>query len=141
MEYKTRDEEIVDESVLDRTIKFVESERFSDSVERFRRENMKHFEDFAESKTAEYNLQHTIIFEKYQSLLDKLFGEFSSDIGVSSKEIYQNCRDVVDGKFTALFEEHEHKWFVDLVMSWMSFEMFVREMCNQADSGGKSFRK
>lgn len=45
----------------------------------------------------------------------------------------------VDGKFTALFEEHENKWFVDLLMSWMNFEVFVRDMCSFAD--GRSLHK
>ena len=37
----------------------------------------------------------------------------------------------MDGKFTALFEEHEHKWFVDMVMSWSDFDLFIKSMCDQ----------
>lgn len=39
-----------------------------------------------------------------------------------------NSTTIVDGKFTALFEEHEHKWFVDKVLSWMDLSEFLRMM-------------
>lgn len=96
MEYKSsyREEEVVAETILDRTIKFVESDRFVTAVDKFKRKNGHYFETYAESKSAEYDLKHTTVFEQYQTLLDDLFAEFSSEIGVASKEIYQNCRDV-----------------------------------------------
>jgi hypothetical protein len=47
----------------------------------------------------------------------------------------------VDGKFTALFEEHEHKWFVDRVLSWMDLNEFVRMMQRVSDSGSNLGRK
>lgn len=96
MEYKSsyREEEVVAETILDKTIKFVDSDRFVSAVEKFKRKNIHQFESYAESKSAEYDLRHTSVFEEYQTLLDDLFAEFSSEIGVSSKEIYQNCRDV-----------------------------------------------
>jgi hypothetical protein len=34
----------------------------------------------------------------------------------------------VDNKFTPLFEENKHKWFVELIMSWLSFEQFAEDM-------------
>lgn len=34
----------------------------------------------------------------------------------------------VDGKFTALFTEHEHKWFVEEVMGWTDFDEFIAMM-------------
>lgn len=96
MDYKSsyREEEVVAETILDRTIKFVDSSRFVNAVDKFKGKNVHYFESYAESKSAEYDLRHTAVFEEYQTLLDDLFAEFSSDIGVSSKEIYQNCRDV-----------------------------------------------
>lgn len=32
------------------------------------------------------------------------------------------------GSFTILFEEHEHKWFVELLLEWMDYNYFVKMM-------------
>lgn len=42
----------------------------------------------------------------------------------------------MDGKFTALFEEHEYKWFADKVLSWMDFDEFLRLMFRAAAALG-----
>lgn len=42
----------------------------------------------------------------------------------------------VDGKYTPLFQDHEYKWFVDLLMEWMSFEEFAAAMRRIAKKSG-----
>ena len=34
---------------------------------------------------------------------------------LSGTELYRQALDVVEGKFTALFQEHEHLWFIELM--------------------------
>ena len=70
------------------------------------------------------------VFIEYQKLIDGLLAEFSSKKGIALKDIYMKCRDVADGKFTALFEEHEYQWFLDLMMSWTSFDEFLVKIRN-----------
>jgi hypothetical protein len=45
---------------------------------------------------------------------------------------FHPCVDVVDGKFTAMFDEHEHLWFVQMLQGWMEYPHFVRQMCDLA---------
>jgi len=47
----------------------------------------------------------------------------------SATEFYNQAQDVVDGKFTALFEEHEHMWFIELMQGWLDYKTFVQQMC------------
>lgn len=42
-----------------------------------------------------------------------------------------------DGKFAALFEENENKWFVDKVLSWMDFHEFLHMMQSAALRRGR----
>ena len=49
-----------------------------------------------------------------------------------NNDFYKECRDISDGKFTVLFQEHEYKWFIDLLMEWLDYHEFYESMINHA---------
>ncbi|GBG31839.1 Serine/threonine-protein kinase mph1 [Hondaea fermentalgiana] len=51
---------------------------------------------------------------------------FLGEHGASRREFMQECRDSLDGKYCALFEEDINLWFVDLVLGIEDFEIFAR---------------
>jgi hypothetical protein len=34
----------------------------------------------------------------------------------------------MENKFCALFEEHEHHWFVEMLLDWLDFDHFCESM-------------
>eukprot|EP01036_Dinobryon_divergens_P029258 gene29258-38328_t len=132
---RVEEEVVQDGSVLEAAINFIESSYFKVKIDDFMTEHCYKFDKLAESKSPEdeeMNLEFTEVFSKYEALIDRLFDEFASKNKTSSSTLYQCCRDVAEGKFTALFAEHEHQWFVDLAVSWTSFDCFVAEMCKES---------
>ncbi len=87
-------QEVSSDDVLEKAIDFASSKRFTNAIDDFQTSHAHHFAKLAESKECEYDLNYTTIFNEYQSLLDDLFEEFGRSIGVSSKVIYSQCRDV-----------------------------------------------
>jgi hypothetical protein len=73
-----------------------------------------------------------------QTLIEQLFDEYAAESDLSSSDIFAACRDVMDDKFTALFEENEHKWFVELLMSWMGFDDFMKKVHKTKKSRDRS---
>ena len=47
------------------------------------------------------------------------------------------CKDAIEDNYTALFEEHQHHWFVDALLSSMSYEHFFAMMTKAAREGGE----
>jgi hypothetical protein len=154
-------EETVAENILESLVEFTSSQLFRTQVSDFKLEYSREFFCFHESKSSnEYNVIHTEIYQMFESLLDRLFKLFADEVNVPISEIYRQCKDagcrifrsvilffifitisVVDNKFTPLFEENEHKWFVELVMSWLSFELFAEDMHRIAQENVRIGRK
>ena len=88
----------------------------------------------------EHKIEYTIAHQKYQDLVESLLSDFiGSDLNSSVNKFYAECRDIIEGKFCPLFEEHEHKWFVDAMLSWVDYENFYIMMIEH--SSLKSCRK
>jgi hypothetical protein len=121
-------EEIQYSSILETLIEYCNSKSFCDDVSAFKNSNENLFYRLANHDTDEHSLIFTDLFNQYQYMLNKHFEIFAEDNGVSLQFIYSNCRDALDDKYTALFSEHEHKWFVELLMSWMEYDSFVEFM-------------
>jgi hypothetical protein len=124
-------EEVVFFSHLEAMIAFCGGEQFQDAMEDFKREHMSSFRNIAESKKPdeeEHPLEFTEIFNKHQQLMENLLQNFADRHNVDSKELYFQCRDALDGQFCALFEEHRHKWFVDMLLEWQEYSTFIESM-------------
>ena len=94
MSESKNNDEIISISVIEQAIEFTSSSKFTIPVESFKTKNCESFQSDGESKTKEFRIDHTAIFNEYQELIDDLFEQFSREIGVKSSVIYQDCRDV-----------------------------------------------
>lgn len=125
-----------DLSIIEEAIDFCESPEFQGKVRAFKVKYADKFLDLAESKSPndeEQDLEYTAIFSAYNELIDEqLTEEFLKKNGFNGLIFYQSCQDIVDGKFTALFEEHEYQWFIDMIQGWMDYPTFVGQMCDLA---------
>lgn len=62
---------------------------------------------------------------------------FIESEGVTIDEFLRECRGVVDGHFTALFEEHEHARFIDHLLASMHYDHFYTIMVREARRGAR----
>lgn len=60
--------------------------------------------------------------------------DFVESEGVTIEEFFRECRGVVEGHFTALFEEHQYAWFVDRLLASLDYKHFYTLMVNEARS-------
>jgi hypothetical protein len=127
-----RKEEVVCLDMLDAAIKYCCSHDFQQSIESFEIKNAEYFDIISESKCPEdeeQTCEHYFVFQQFQDLIDKLLSKLARDHNTTAITIFESCRDAYEGRFLPLFqEEHEHKWFVDLLMSWGNYETFLLRM-------------
>jgi hypothetical protein len=127
-------------STLSDCILYCSSPEFEDSIDQFRDKNANVFRRYSESKdpeNEEQSLECTEVFQEYQQLVENLLEGFVESRGVTIKQFFAECKSSIDGDFTPLFEEHEHKWFVDMIMSWLEYSYFFNEMVRHAGSSRK----
>jgi len=126
-------EEVVFQSHLEALIAFCGGDRFQASLEAFKRKHVRGnvWRCMAESKDPEKEeqpLEFTDVFREYTELIESALEKFAGVHGIEAHELYYQARDAMDGSFTILFEEHEHKWFVELLLEWMDYDYFVKMM-------------
>ena len=97
---------------------------------------MQYVSDFFEASECEYpeehnTLRHTELFNMYKELIDE---KLSSAIKGkhAQAQFYEQCREVAEGKFVPIFSEHEHAWFVELVLSFSEYSDFFKQMISLA---------
>lgn len=152
-------------SVLGETADYCSSKQFCGEIEDFK-EKYSYMFACQESKDAdgEHKLEYTEAYNSYQSLVEGLLEDFVKGRDSNIRDFYSECRDALDGKFVALFEEHEHKWyvyitphdmlygnviiayvrtdrFVDILMSWLEYDAFYEMMCEYTLDRSRSHRK
>jgi hypothetical protein len=88
--------------------------------------------DRASYESVTHTVEMNIVFKEYTALLDGLLEGFLADRGVSVSAFLSECGDVLDGKFTPIFGEHEHLWFVELLQTWSSYAAFYEMMAAEA---------
>lgn len=156
-------EEVVADDLLGLAIEFASTKHFQEAIDHFIDNNINTFQAIAECKipeSSELPHEYNVIFMDYQQLIDDLFEELAHKERFSTKQLYNCFRDAgmfrhqcflfhhlsysfwmgnftADGKFTALFEENENKWFVDKVLSWMDFHEFLHMMQCAASRRGR----
>ena len=138
--------EVVDtdyrKSVIEDAINYCSSDEFIDSIDNFRERKSTLFSTSdAKLTECEHSLEYTVAFKEYQTLVDGLLENFVKSRKSTITEFYAECRDSMEGKFTALFEEHEHKWFVEMLLSWMDYDYFYTMMIETSRSKSNRSKK
>lgn len=125
-------EELVCVDMLEAAMQFCCSPEFQQSIESFEMKNTEYFDIISESKCPEEEEQtceHYFVFQQFQDLIDKLLSNLARDYKTTPIVLFESCRDAYEGRFLPLFQdEHEHKWFVDLLLSWGNYETFLARM-------------
>ena len=127
-------EEITSETdLLTSLIKFCEGPFFSGQIEQFREDNASIFLEYStdNSKSADDDtqpLEFYTCFQTFKYLVESLMEDFARRRKIDVSEIFFAVKDALNGEFTILFEEHRHQWFIDLMMEWMEYECFVKDM-------------
>jgi hypothetical protein len=132
---KKRCEEVIEtnwrRSLLGEAAIYCSSSQFEYQINKFKQKYAFNFEEYIDCKTSEddeQSLQCTIIFQEYQTLIEELLEEFITLHDSTLRDFSAECRSSLNNEFTALFEEHEHKWFVEILLSWIDYEIFFLEM-------------
>ena len=126
--------------VMAEVIQYCESDRFMNRLATFKRDNCATFARCAESKCPEeevHDVVYTKLFEEYQGIIEDSIELFLSKRDVSIRNFYSECKDIVDGKFTPLFQDHEHQWFIDVLHTWMDYMTFFNMMVEEAGKFGR----
>ncbi len=76
----------------------------------------------------EYSVGQFEAHKKYMELTEQVFQNFLEREGVSESQFFQQCRESLEGKYCALFEEDINEPFVRSVLSILDFEQFYRTM-------------
>ena len=83
------------------------------------------------SHEVEHHLEYSALHEQYLSEFETNLSEFLTGEGCSSAEFFSQCQDALDDKYVALFDEHEHHWFVDALHASLSYERFFTLMIDE----------
>ena len=119
---------------LARALVFYESRSFNDVLGAFVRRPAGAFAELAEAKTeeeVEHRIEHTALHREYLSEFEAGLATFLEREGCSGAEFFAQCQDALDDKFVALFEEHEHHWFVDALLAGLDYERFFCLMTDE----------
>jgi len=135
---RAEEDVINDADLLDFAVEWAESNLFRTQVDAFRNKyaylfeaHLKLSEDSKSGDLPEQSHELYEAFTEYKDLIEALFEEFCTHHKVSMKIFYEAFHAVAEGQCTALFEEHRHQWFVDMIISWTEYEEFVTRMCDE----------
>ena len=82
-------------------------------------------EDEYSFKNGEHKLEWSGLHREISGKLEVVLSEWCEHESVSFNEFLHEVNDVLEGKFVPLFEEHENKPFVDLVLSLVDYDSFL----------------
>jgi hypothetical protein len=122
--------EVVGLNLLPILAQFMKSQLFQTKLETFYFEYIDIFSHIVEGKSedTEFSHEHKNAFDSFQSLLDALFELFAAKEDVAMADVFKCCKDSVDGRFVPLFQEDEHKWIVEALLSYLDFDAFLQHM-------------
>ena len=119
-------------AVLGDAVEYCTSAEFTSEINRFRSKYASNFgaknKDAKSLAVGEHSLEDTIIFDKYQKLVESMLQSFVTSKGSTISDFFSECRAAMENKFCALFEEHEHHWFVEMLLDWLDFDHFCDSM-------------
>lgn len=122
-------------AILGDAVDYCTSSEFTNEINSFRSKYAHKFgsknEDAKYLSVGEHSLEDTIIFNKYQMLVEGLLQSFVVSKGSTIAEFFAECRGAMENKFCAIFEEHQHHWFVEMLLDWLDFDHFCDSMSQQ----------
>ena len=80
---------------------------------------------------AEHKLGLPQCHERFLEMFEEQLEAFFSS-RARPRRHFSECQDVMNDQFCALFEDHEHKWFVDMLLGMMEYKHFYGLMINGA---------
>ncbi|DAZ93687.1 TPA: hypothetical protein N0F65_008195 [Lagenidium giganteum] len=92
------------------------------------------FIDATECKDGDVEHKHEYkqLHDRYLELFEEALSDFVESEGSTVEEFFRECRDILDGNYTALFEEHKYGWFVDRLLACLEYKQFYGLMVNEA---------
>ncbi|KAI9987144.1 hypothetical protein PInf_023019 [Phytophthora infestans] len=72
------------------------------------------------------------LHDQYLKLFKDKLSEFVESEGATIEEFFKEYREIHDGQYTALFEEHSYAWFVDHLLVCMDYKHFYGLTVNEA---------
>ncbi len=126
-------------SILGKAATFCTSTSFQHEVNSFRSDKLQLFRS-VKSKTmldGEHRIEFTEAFNEYQEMVESLLQTFVVENGSSIRDFYAECRDSLDGRYAPLFADHQHKWFVEMLLSWLDYAYFYDSMVSYVERSRK----
>ena len=96
--------------------------------------------DAAEAKVGEdveHKHEYQACHEEYLSLFEEQIEGFIEKEDTTIEDFYAECQDAKEGAYTALFDVHEHAWFVQHLLASMEYKQFYGLMVNEARRLGR----
>ena len=125
-----------DKSIIADAADYCSSTSFLQQLDTFKTEYSNIFENSVNNpEEQEHSLESTIAFNEYQKLIESSLEGY---VISRNSSITEFCCDILDDKFMALFEEHEYKWFVEMILSWLDFDQFHIMMRKEIKSSARS---
>ena len=121
-------------SVVEACIKWATESNIDAKFDEFARENAEIFAESAESKDDDpvHKLEYTQCHERFLEMFETQIEGFLEEQGISNETFFTECQQVMNDQFCALFEDHQHKWFVDMLLGMMEYNHFYGLMINEA---------
>ncbi|CAM9205591.1 unnamed protein product [Heterosigma akashiwo] len=126
--------EVAREGLLEGAIKFVDGS-FKDKLDSFVISKLEYFRESAEEKTpedAEHKLEFSDIHSEYLELFERGLESYIDEQGLTIQDFWSACQDAISDKYCAIFEEHEHHWFVEFLLSSIDYQNFFKMMIDKA---------
>ena len=89
----------------------------------------------------EHRLIFTDLHARYLAIFEGVLESFLLDIGCSKAAFFAQCKVALEDQYCALFEEHEHHWFVDALLACLDYDRFFGLMVDESRKHDGSSRK
>ena len=80
----------------------------------------------------EHKLHVSDLHSSYLAMFEKQITRFVKREGYSAEDFFAECKAALDDYGCALFEEHEEKWFVEVLMAATDYNDWFRMMVERA---------
>lgn len=120
------------------TLLYRASQELAPQLKNLREDILEEYRDAFE-ELAEHSLEQTEAHMKYVKNSDRMLQTFLEENNAERTTFFQECRESLDGKYCALFEEDINHWFVDLLLAIEDFEAFCE--CFTGTRGHRRHRK
>jgi len=93
------------------------------------------FEDAVgvEFKDYEHSLEQYDLHKQYMDLFESQVVKYVERKDYTPLDFYKECNDVLNDFGCALFEEHEEKWFVEVLVAAGDYDNWFELMCRAAE--------